>query len=349
MLSAEWPAVRRKWEALQAKLRDSPPSERAHARCEALRFEARSLPGLREILQGLAGPLRGELCGELLGRRYITADMALALIGSGLVALSELALPWQGEIREERKRRGGADDAWVRHTLAIINANIRSRCLCGSDTLPRLLSPVRSLAESLRALSLDDWIHGTAPQEWARELSSAKSAYGGVSLWARASLALDMGERALITRHRSPRFCALFERESALLENSRDDRAILDVYTREAWETIIRGCLVPLLLGRGYDLGKAIEELREAKLLQRQILRLSFRELVLLVQSPGRALIRAELPRSLDGALQALLEGRLNADFALTREAMASVREIFIRDALAVLILADQNGISSPS
>jgi hypothetical protein len=97
---------------------------------------------------------------------------------------------------------------------------------------------------------------------------------------------------------------------------------------------------------------ECIGELRIRGLLARQVLRQGFRDLMLLMQAlprAERAEVYAELPRTLQDALQASFAGELTADFLVTQECMARARERFIADSLAVLILADQSVISRPS
>ncbi|MDR2734603.1 MAG: hypothetical protein LBC99_08195 [Spirochaetota bacterium] len=317
---------------LGARFGETPPS-----RPELLRYEAHIYPGCRAIFADIA-PRQGELCGELLGRRFITPDMALALIGAGLAALSELALPWQKEIREARKRQGAADALWVQRTLAILDANIRSR-IWREASLPGVLVPLRSLADSVLAYCLDDWLQSEAPQKWVRHLASIRDPYGSAELWARASHKLPKEDRDLILAHRSARFRKLFEQEAGLLKGQAEPRMI-----REAWNTIIHENLVPLERKNGWDIVRVIDQLREDGLLARQLLRINFCELAhlsTLLPKSVKGLTLAELPRTLQDALAAWASGELIADFLITKARAQQVQEYFIRDALFVFIIAD--------
>ena len=334
-------------EALRARFGETIPS-----RLELLCFGGHIFPGFRQILAGLSAAGRSTFCTQLLGSRFITPDMALALVGAGLVALSELSLPWQKELREERRKRGDADEVWVRHTLAILDANIRSRCmsLSAGPPLPGPLRPIRALAEYIHSICLADWLETPAPGEWVRRLHAQKSACGSAVLWARASPALDAQGKALLLEHRSPRFQCLFKQECTLLA-APDTRNTGRSLLHDAWAGIIRDCLAPVIREKGYGLSRCLGELRESGLLTRQVLRLGFRDLVILTHSLSgeRAHIYAELPGSLREVLQAWLSGEIEADFLRTRECTLEVRERFIEDGLTALILADQSDIFNPS
>jgi hypothetical protein len=326
--------------ALRERFGDTIPS-----RLELLRFEGHIFPGFRNILSDMTGAARGAFCTQLLGSRFITVDMALALTGAGLVALSELGLPWQKELREERRKQGNVDEIWVQHTLAILDAHIRSVCMCASSARPAAfgalgpLLPIHSLYEGIRALCLDDWLESPAPGDWILRLHAQKNACGSAQVWARAAIGMSEGKRALLLEHRSPRFQNLFKKEYALLGAPPGERH----FQREAWNAIICDCLVPDMREQGYTLSRCIGELRENRLLTRQALRLSFRDLAILTQALPRAerdWIYAELPRTLLGVLQAWLAGELKADFLITRELALEVRERFLKDGLYAIILA---------
>jgi len=328
----DWSELCDRHAGLRARFGNAPPS-----RQELLRHEAHIHPGCRVIFADIA-PRQGELCGELLGRRYITPDMALALAGAGLVTLSELALPWQKELREARRKQGAADALWVQRTLAILDANIRSRTW-REASLPSVLVPLRSLADSILVFCLDDWLRGESPHKWARYLASIRDSYGSADIWARAGYILSKDERELILAHRSARFRKLFEQETELLQTQSESRMV-----REAWKIIMYENLVPAARKTGWGKTRVIDQLHENELLARQLLRLNFCELahlsILFSKSVQRWMF-AELPRTLRDALAARASGELIADFLITKERAHQVQEYCIRDALFALILAD--------